>query len=264
MMISYKIIGFIALLLVSNNASAEEFASSAAATPVTNRATELASPHQDIRAQLSPHNYTTIAAEIGAKIDKLPFQEGASFKKGAVLVSFDCILQKTGLEKAKAVLSGAEKTFSANQRLAQLRSVGAIELAVSKTEVAKSRADVNSTVALINKCTITAPYDGRIAEQHVREQQYVQPGQPIIKIIDDSILELEFIVPSLWLSWIKTGLPFEVAIDETAKTYPAKIRRIGAQVDPVSQSIKLVATIDGTFPELISGMSGRIILKQPH
>ena len=35
---------------------------------------------QDIRAQLLPRRYTTVAAEIGAKINRLPVAEGGAFK----------------------------------------------------------------------------------------------------------------------------------------------------------------------------------------
>jgi hypothetical protein len=77
------------------------------------------------------------------------------------------------------------------------------------------------------------------------------------------VLELEFIVPSRWLAWLKPGYAFQVRIDETGKTYPAKVQRIGARVDPVSQSVKLSAAISGSFPELIAGMSGKVELQPP-
>ena len=52
------------------------------------------------------------------------------------------------------------------------------------------------------------------------------------------------------------GSTVRIAIDETGKTYPAKVQRLGARVDPVSQSIKVMAAIDGRYAELMSGMSG--------
>jgi RND family efflux transporter MFP subunit len=218
---------------------------------------------REIRAQLSPHRYTTIAAEIGAKINRLPVKEGGAFKAGQVLVGFDCSMQQSQLNKARAALSGAESTYKSNKRLAELGSIGKVELQVSESEVMKNRAEVASMNTLLSKCSIAAPFSGRVSEQKVREQQYVQPGQAILEIIDDSVLELEFLVPSKWLAWIKPGTKFQVSIDETRKDYPAQVQRIGAKVDPVSQSVKLVATIDGRFPELIAGMSGRINLAPP-
>ena len=68
---------------------------------------------------------------------------------------------------------------------------------------------------------------------------------------------------SSWLRWLREGQTLRVAIDETRRTYPARFTRIGARVDPVSQSVKVVATIDGRFPELMPGMSGRVQVAPP-
>jgi len=218
---------------------------------------------QDIRAQLTPRRFTTVAAEIGAKVSRVAVPEGGSFRAGQLLVSLDCSLQSAQLQKAKASLVAAERTFSANKRLEELRSVGKVELEVSEAEVAKARAEVSLMNVSLGKCQVSAPFNGRIAEQRVREQQFVQPGQAMLDLLDDSVLELEFIIPSHWLAWLKNGYAFQVRIDETGKSYPAKIIRIGARVDPVSQSVKVVAAIDGSFKELMSGMSGKVAIAPP-
>lgn len=218
---------------------------------------------QDIRAQLLPRRYTTVAAEIGAKIQRLPVPEGGAFRAGQLLLSFDCTLQQAQLQKAEAELDGAVQTWKANQRLFELNSVGLLDLELSRAAAGKARAEVGANQAVLGKCNVTAPFAGRVAEQKVREQQYVQPGQALIDIIDDSVLELEFLVPSRWLVWMRAGGSFQVQIDETRKSYPAKFIRIGARVDPVSQSVKVAAAIDGRFPELVAGMSGRVQITPP-
>lgn len=218
---------------------------------------------REIRAQLAPRRYTTVAAEIGAKISRLPLSEGAAFKQGQVLVQFDCALQRSQLAKAEAALMAANTTWRGNQKLAELNSVGKVELDISQADALKAQAEVAANRTLIGKCQIAAPFSGRIAEQKAREQQYVQPGQALLEILDDSQLELEFIVPSRWLAWLRPGAGFQVHIDETGKAYPAKVQRIGARVDPVSQSVKLSAVIDGRFGELVAGMSGKVLMTPP-
>jgi RND family efflux transporter MFP subunit len=213
---------------------------------------------QEIRAQLLPRRYTTVAAEIGAKINRLPVPESGAFGAGQLLVAFDCSLQQAQLQKAQAEMEGAEQTLKSNQRLAELNSVGQLELDLSRSAVGKARAELGANQAVLGKCSVIAPFAGRVAEQ-----QYVQPGQALLDIIDDSVLELEFLVPSHWLGWLRVGNKFKVQIDETRKTYPAKFIRIGARVDPVSQSVKVAAAIDGRFPELIAGMSGRVQVTPP-
>jgi RND family efflux transporter MFP subunit len=215
---------------------------------------------QEIRAQLMPRRYTTIAAEIGAKIKIIPTAEGEAFSEGQLLISFDCSIQRAQLEKANAELDAAEQTLKANVLLASLNSVGQLELDLSRSAMGRAKAEVGGNLAVLAKCDVISPFSGRIAEQRVREQQYVQPGQALLDIIDDGALELEFLVPSRWLTWIKAGRAFKISIDETRKSYPAKFIRIGARVDPVNQSVKVAAAIEGSFPELIAGMSGRIAL----
>jgi len=215
----------------------------------------------EMRAQLSPQRFTTLSAELAAKIKRISVKEGERFKAGQQLVEFDCSLQAAQLSKARAQLAATRNTWRGNKRLAELNAIGQVELSNSEAEMMKARADVQFLDVTLQKCSLNAPYDGRLAEQKAREQQYVQAGQPLLEILDDSALELEFIAPSRWLAWLKPGHAFEVLIEDTETTYPARLLRVAAKADPVSQSIKAVGVIDGQYPELIAGMSGRILIE---
>jgi RND family efflux transporter MFP subunit len=263
-MISKTLLGAAALLLLLAPLAAPSWAASPTkaqyASPTTPVANVASLDTREVRAQLMPKRYTTLAAEIGAKVNRMPVAEGARFRAGENLISFDCVVQHAQLDRAKAALAAVQTTWTANRRLNELHSVSQVELDVSAAEVAKAKAEVAINAAIVSKCVVAAPFAGKVAEQKVREQQYVQPGQPLLEILDDSALELEFIVPSKWLTWLKPDQSFQVAIDETGKTYPAKVKRIGAHVDPVSQSVKLSAVIDGKFAELMAGMSGKVLM----
>lgn len=76
---------------------------------------------QPIRAQLSPVRFMTVAAELGAKVQDIPFREGDSFKKGQRLIVFDCGAQKAQHDKATAALAIAERNYTANKNLLGLR-----------------------------------------------------------------------------------------------------------------------------------------------
>ena len=79
------------------------------------------------------------------------------------------------------------------------------------------------------------------------------------KIIQTDILELEMVVSSEWVSWLKIGHPIKVYIDEIQKEFNASISGIGANVDAVSQTIQLKGTITDASPALLPGMSGRVV-----
>lgn len=218
---------------------------------------------QELRAQLTPRDFTTLAAEIGAKVERIAVREGERFKKGGTLVAFDCSIQRAQLAEAHAALTAAEKTVAVNARLLELQTIGKLESDVALAERDKARAKQAAGAAVVAKCGVPAPFDGRVVEQKVRAQQFVQPGQALLDVLDDSVLELDFVVPSKWLVWLKPGHAFQTAIDETGKTYPVKLIRIGARIDPVSQSVRVTGAIGGHFPELAAGMSGRVLLSPP-
>lgn len=224
---------------------------------------EFSLEHNELRAQLSPVRHATLAAELNGKINRIEVREGQRVEKGQRLVEFDCALQAAQLQKARAQLAGARNTHVGNQRMADLNAIGSVELNNSRIEVSKAQADIAYLDATIKGCTINAPYAGSIGEQRAREQEFVQAGQPLLEILDDSALELEFIVPSRWLGWFKPGYGFAVQIEDTGKTYPARLRYTAARVDPLSQSVKAVAVIDGQFEELLAGMSGQIQITPP-
>lgn len=216
-----------------------------------------------LRAQLVPVHQTTLAAGIAERIDRLAVREGEPFAKGDLLVGFDCSVQQAQMKKAQATLDGAAATHRANLRLADLNAIGEVELAVGAAEVAKAEADIGYLKAVLAKCSIHAPFSGRVGETHARAKQFVGLGEPIVEIFDDRTLELEFIVPSRWLAWMTPGFAFFVDMDDTGRRYPARLTRTAARVDPLSRSIKVMATIDGEHPELLAGMSGRVQIEPP-
>ncbi len=216
------------------------------------------SPEPVIPVQLVAVQFTTLSAEIAAKIDRITVKEGDRFKDGQPLVGFDCTIQRAQLDEAQASLAAAEKSKSVHKRLLELNSAGTLETEKAATDAAIAQAKVNSARALLSKCSIAAPFAGRVVEQKARAHQYLQAGQPVLEILDDSTLEAEFIVPSSWVRSLKPGTMLEVAVEETRKTYPARVTRIGAKVDAVSHSLKVVAEIRGTHPDLMAGMTGRV------
>jgi RND family efflux transporter MFP subunit len=218
---------------------------------------------QEIRAQITPHDFTTLAGEIPARIDRITKRPGEHFKQGEMLVAFDCVVPRAEAAKARAVLLGAQQTYAVNRRLFELKSIGELELAVSEAEIEKAKADLDVAQAVVSKCTVMAPFSGVVVEQKAREFQYTTPGEPLLDILDDHALEVEFIAPSRWLRWLKPGYAFAVEVGETGKSYKAHIALVGARVDPISQSIRVTGTIDGDAQDLIAGMSGRVSIAPP-
>lgn len=217
----------------------------------------------EIHAQLTPLHYTTLSSEMAGRIDKIATRVGDHFNQGDVLVTFDCAVPRAQVARVQAIFTQTEKTYETNRRLVAQKSMGQLEFDVSAAEVLKAKADLLGAEAVASKCAIAAPFAGVTAEQKAREFQYATPGQPLLDVLDEHTFEVELIAPSRWLGWLKPGYAFQVKIDETEKTYPARVTRLGGRVDPVSQSIKVIGEITGDAPDLMAGMSGRATIAPP-
>lgn len=222
------------------------------------RAQATAGTDQDgrIRVQLAALNDLVVSSEVAARIERIPVRDGDAFRAGALLVSFDCSTLEAQLEKAKASRDGARQHLETVQRLAELNSVGKLEADQAQAKARESVADVQMVQSTLRKCRISAPFSGRVVERLASDHQFVNAGTPLLSLVDTSAIEVRLIVPSRWLSWLKAGAPFQIRLDDLEKTVEAKVTRIGARIDPVSQSVGLVAVVTGSTAGLLPGMSG--------
>ena len=214
-----------------------------------------------IRVQLVAYQQTILSSELSAKIAALPFREGDSFKAGQTLVAFDCGLFHAQSNKAEAAADAARQTLKVDQRLAQLDSIGALDVDLAAAKVRETEAEAGAMRATVSKCVLVAPFAGRVARLEAHAFEYVAPGKPLLEILDTRRLELQMIVPSRWLAWLKVGSRFSVRVDELERDYTGHVVRVGARIDPVSQSVALAGEVDGAHPELLPGMSGAASFK---
>lgn len=209
-----------------------------------------------IRIQLVARDQVDLSSEISAKISAMPFRDGDAFRAGQTLVALDCSLYAAQLHKAQAEADAAVQLKRVDDRLSQLHSIGEIEVQQADAKAKASAAEVAYMQATVRKCGIAAPFDGRVVKRSASAQQFAEPGKTLLTIVDTSRLELKMIVPSKWLAWLKPGHVLTVTVDEVGKTYPATVARIGARVDPVTQTVDVTAALSSHAPELLPGMSG--------
>ncbi|MFT4103582.1 MAG: efflux RND transporter periplasmic adaptor subunit [Burkholderiaceae bacterium] len=209
-----------------------------------------------IRVLLIPQQETTVVSQIVGQINRLGGDIGSAVSKGSSLVVLECSELDARLKMSEAELASAKEQHEAKLRLQGLNAAGEVEVSLAAAAVQKARAQIDVSKAQLKQCVIPAPFAGRIVKLHVRQFQGVTAGQPLVDLVSGGPLKVKLNAPSRWLSWLKTGAPFRIHIDETGKSYPAVVSAINGRVDAVSQSIELEGRVGGSFPELLAGMSG--------
>ena len=196
-----------------------------------------------------------IAAGMSGRLLKANYKPGQKFSAGALLAKFDCTRQEAEL----AARTQAHKTLKArytNQaELFELGAAGELDVTIARSEMQQAQAEREALKVSLNDCEVYAPYAGFVTQRHVSAYETPQAGQPLYTIERSGTLEISIIAPSKWMRWMKTGKSFNFSVDETGEIFKAKIIRLGAAVDPVSQTIELTAK-PTERTQALSGMSG--------
>lgn len=216
-----------------------------------------------VRVLLAPEIETTLVSPMAGRIAVVNVGLGESFTAGKTLLRFVCDEQQARLEMANAELSSARETYEAKRRMKELQQAGRVEVAVAASNAEKAQAQVKLLRVQLDYCTLNAPFDGRVVKIAVKAHQGVNQAQPLLEVVSAGPLKLRLNVPAKWVMWLRTGATFEVAIDETAKTYQARVSAVNGRIDAVSQTVEIEATIADQAPELLPGMSGTAQFKPP-
>lgn len=218
---------------------------------------------RQIRAQLMPRRSVLVASPMPGRILELPWRDGDEVREGQTLARFDCKVQQSQLARATATLEKHRRVRDVNQRLVKLGSVSKLDLSVNEAEVQEATAEVRLMEAMVGRCTLPAPFDGRVVDVQARQWQYAGEGQPLLEVVDDRELEVEMIIPSVWLAWARPGHRFAIEIEEVGKRYDAEVTRLSGRVDAVSRSVKIYGKLLSKSPELMPGMSGQADIGPP-
>ena len=195
-------------------------------------------------------------AQIQGRVNQVPYKEGQRFGKGATLVQLECDKYQAELAAAAAEHEGKTKTFQNNKELAKLNAVSTLDLEVSEADAKKAGATRRIAEINVRGCHLAAPFAGRIVDVMVHEHETVFPNDKLLSVLDDTSLEIELVLPSMALAWLKRQARFTFIVDETGQGYSAKVKEIGASVDAASQTVKVIGMFDTLPKDILSGMSG--------
>ena len=229
----------------------------------TKRAADPYSDPNAIRVLLSAENETTLSVQMSGTLGPLKARLGQKVAKGDTLVALECGEATARAQVAEAELAMARQNLTAKQSMRKLDAIGDIEVASARTDVQKAAGARTLANTQASYCRVRAPFGGRIAKVYVRPYQTISAGTPVFDLVGDGPLRLRLNVPSAQMRNLRDGMPFQLQVLETGKTYPAHVSAVNARVDAVAQTVELEGRLDAEHPELIAGMSGIAKLGAP-
>ena len=238
--------------------STSSFALETAGKP--NESEAIADTSVSARGVLVAGQSADIAAGMTGKLTSAPYKSGKYVSRGVTLAEFDCNRQKAELESRRAAHATQSLKHDNQAELLKMGAAGALDVSIARSERDQIAAEVFALEIAMKDCTVLAPFPGFITARHIDAHETAQAGQPLYSINRAGTTEVSVIAPSNWASWVKENARFTFKVDETGESIPARVQRLSAVVDPVSQTIEITARLNGKHKGR-PGMSGVAIFK---
>lgn len=216
-----------------------------------------------IRAQIKSKSQATLSAGINASISHIHVRTGDYVKKGALLVEFTCDRYKAALDITNASVDASRAKYQSAEQLLSFNSIGPLEIELTKADLNKALGEQKSALADTRACEIVSPYNAIIVKRFAQPHQYINLGEPLLELYSPDALEIQLVVPSVWLHWLKKGQKFQAKFDELDEKFSGEIDQLGGAVDPVSQTVEVFGRLNlrnqnksSDRTRVILGMSG--------
>lgn len=206
----------------------------------------------------------TVTPEVAGTISEIAFESGAAVKKGDLLVRLDTSSEEAQLRALEAQANLAKINAERVRHLRTDNTVSQSELDTAEATLKQMEANADAIRAAIEKKTIRAPFAGKLGIRQVNLGEYLDTGKPIVSLQALSPVYADFSLPQQNLSQLKTGMRVVVSMD----TYPGRsfegaLTAINPDLDPITRSVRLQATLENTNQLLRPGMYARVEVQLP-
>ncbi len=111
----------------------------------------------------------------------------AEFDRINDLFAVHSVGTRSGVDRAEQAYNSA---IDRADQLAQAVALYPIRIKETKSSWAAAKARLQQAQANLERCQVAAPFRGRLTQVSVEQGQYVAPGQVLVTLTDDSVLEI--------------------------------------------------------------------------
>lgn len=224
--------------------------------PVTQRI--LADQFETIGSLASTDNID-ISSELSGQISAIYFKPGANVQKGTLLIQLDATVLKSELASAKANLALSETSYERTSELAKRKLASEQALDQAFADLREKQNNVKAKQAQLEKLSLRAPFSGTLGSRQVSIGQYVRVGQPLVRLVANQKLRVEYNLPERYLPHLGEGQQVTVVSDAfPGKIYKGYVNYVDPAVDKETRTIAIEALISNKQNLLSAGLFVRV------
>ncbi len=196
--------------------------------------------------------------EVAGRVRELGFSDGATVRRGQMLVQLDDTLQRAEIKQAQAQVSIAQANFKRNQELVAQSFVAQRVLEESSANLQVAEAQLALACARQSRMAIIAPFDGTVGIRNVNLGDYVKDGADLINLEDISSMYVDFRLPERYQNKLRPRQTVELQLDSfPGRVFKATVEAIDPLLDVNGRSVGVRAVLPNTMGEALASGGGR-------
>lgn len=202
-----------------------------------------------------------LTAQVSAPITSINKRLGDAFDVNESLIDMYDVVYKAAIGKAQGLLNRALVGLTAKEALYKDKVASNFDVADFQSLLSSANSDLALANYQYSCCHVSVPYHGYVAAVLVNDFETPQVGQPLIEVVDITVLLAKMLFDSTYMDKLYIGQKIKITVRETGITVEGKIARIAPVIDPASAKFKVEAEVPNLDGKIRPGMSGKITLK---
>lgn len=205
-------------------------------------------------------------------VDTVLVRPGAFVARGAVLATLDCRNASTAsrvtMHQARALEAQQKATIREGERMRELLDGGFVspnEVDQQQARASANEAQIQALLAQassrsleVNDCVLRAPFDGEIASRYVDPGAYVRPGNPIVELVDRSVIRLAGDVPEIDFAAVAPKTAVKLRLLATGKELTGEIGRRAPGADRSTRTVHFEIDLPNAERDIPVGTTAEI------
>ena len=203
-----------------------------------------------------------ISPDVSGWVRELKAYDNQQVKAGDLLLSIDRDRFEAALEKAQAVVQTRQQQLNLREReasrraslgpqaiSAELRENAQINAGIARGELREAQAEAKMAQINLDRSQVHAPRNGHITNLRLAEGNYVNAGQSVMALIDDSTFYVQAYFEETKLPRIRIGDPVKVWLMSAGEALQGHVESISRGITDrnTTPDGQLLAEVEPTF-----------------
>lgn len=209
-----------------------------------------------------PKEMAELTLNAADRVTAVYFDDGERVEEGKTLLTLVQREQLAQIEAAEARLREASARYERFAGLVEYDAGSKADADEARRDMETSRAELRQVQSLLRDRVLVAPFGGLLGFREVSVGSYVQPGDVVTTLIDDSAMRLDFSVPATRLASVGSGTQIVAETDSLpGQTFRGEITTLNNTIDPATRSVRVRAILPNDERLLKVGMFMRVVVE---